>query len=1212
MSSAFLQADHARSSSPQHMARANFRVESGRAVRTLRAGVPGVLILSNSCCLGGCVLLLAVPVFGQTSAPPAKLQSTHGTVDYSRAATTNWNAARIGQPLAHYDRVRTRELSEAAVQLVDLSVIRLAELSLLEMVPPREANAKARFHFEAGKMYFIDRLKPREVEIQTRSAVAAILGTEFSLIVDADGRTELNLIDGKVQLANALGAVTLDSGDRGIVQPGQAPIKQTAVLKGTNVVQWYMYYPGVLDPDELGLTAAEAQALAPSLEAYRAGDLLAALTNYPDGRANISSAEAAYRAGLLLSSGRVTNYAAFVQGFDGAHPSFSALRLMVAAVLQETNPPVLQATNAGQLIAKSYYMQATYNLDGALSLARRAVEHSPDFGFGWARVAELEFSFGRNRQARAALERALALAPRNAQAHALRGFILLGERRVDAAVGAFDMALEIDKRLANAWLGRGLARFQQGRRDEGRADIQTAAAMEPNRWLLRSYLGKAYLADAGHSELAFREFDLNREMDPNDPTPWLYSALLNHQEHRTGEAIADLEHSVALNDNRRVYRSRLLLDQDLAVRSAGLAPIYQRAGMEDVSVREAARAVTHDYANYSAHLFLANSYDALRDPTRFNLRYETAWFNELLLANFLAPVGAGVLSQNISQQEYFRLFEGNRAGLITDTRYRSDDQYREIVSHFGTFGNTAYSLDLDYQHNAGVRPNNELDRIEWYTTIKHQLTPQDTLLLITKYQDYHSGDNQRYYDPASADRDFTFDEDQRPVAVGGYHREWSPGVHTLVLGGRIENDQRFSNRAAPNWVFHRDSQLNSNDPPVVLIDDVGLDWEYRSRWEVFTAEAQQLWDSHYHTLVAGGRWQGGEFDTESRLTNPTAYPFWPNPPEDARFREDFQRISGYLYETLKLPWHLRVTGGVTYENLAYPRNTRTTPISPGESTRERFNPKASIVWDIATNATVRGAYARSLGGVSAEESYRLEPTQLAGFSQDFRTLIPESLAGSVSAPDHEIAAAALDMKFRTRTYVGLQAGILQSEVRRDVGVFDLFFAPPAPTIVPSTTRQDLDYEEKFAGITLNQLISDEWAVSAQYFFVRSELTRHHPQLPPLSDSPNSTNRAELHRVNLALLFNHPSGFFARAEGNWYFQQNLGGTNISTGMTEHELPDESYPQVNLFLGYRFPRHRGDITLGVMNLTGEDYRLNPISPYYEMPRERVFYAQLRFRF
>lgn len=71
-----------------------------------------------------------------------------------------------------------------------------------------------------------------------------------------------------------------------------------------------------------------------------------------------------------------------------------------------------------------------------------------------------------------------------------------------------------------------------------------------------------------------------------------------------------------------------------------------------------------DYANYSAHLFLANSYNELRDPTGVNLRYETPWLSEYLVANLLAPTGAGILSQSVSQQEYSKLFNGTGWGLL--------------------------------------------------------------------------------------------------------------------------------------------------------------------------------------------------------------------------------------------------------------------------------------------------------------------------------------------------------------------------------------------------------------------------------------------------------------------------------------------------------------------------------------------------------------------
>src|SRR5204863_6658165 len=140
-------------------------------------------------------------------------------------------------------------------------------------------------------------------------------------------------------------------------------------------------------------------------------------------------------------------------------------------------------------------------------------------------------------------------------------------------------------------------------------------------------------------------------------TAWLYSALLNQQASRMNEAVGDLEKSKELNDNRSVFRSRLLLDQDRAVRGANLAGVYRDAGLLEVGARESSAAVANDYANHSAHLYLANSFNALRDPKLVNLRYETPTFSEYLVANLLAPVGESYLSPPLSQQEYSRFFD---------------------------------------------------------------------------------------------------------------------------------------------------------------------------------------------------------------------------------------------------------------------------------------------------------------------------------------------------------------------------------------------------------------------------------------------------------------------------------------------------------------------------------------------------------------------------
>ena len=151
----------------------------------------------------------------------------------------------------------------------------------------------------------------------------------------------------------------------------------------------------------------------------------------------------------------------------------------------------------------------------------------------------------------------------------------------------FERAIELDPSLANAWLGRGLVRIRSGDSAEGRADLLTAAALEPQRGFLRSYLAKAW-TDANKNDLAAHEIELAKGLNPQDPTAWLYSALLKYQQNRINEAVRELEHAQTINTNRAVYRSGFLLDQDQAVRSANLARIYRDAGMIDWSIREAA------------------------------------------------------------------------------------------------------------------------------------------------------------------------------------------------------------------------------------------------------------------------------------------------------------------------------------------------------------------------------------------------------------------------------------------------------------------------------------------------------------------------------------------------------------------------------------------------------------------------------------------------
>jgi Flp pilus assembly protein TadD len=1165
----------------------------------LRISVFGVLISSS--------LLQSVSAQIQ-----GELLDKEGAVEFSQQFT-NWAPAAIGLGLNVQDRLRTLSLSRATVRLAELDRVRMDELTTLEILPPKETTSKATLDLRAGAIYFFTRDKPREFLIQTPHAIGASRGTEF-LVQVQPGQTLLTVFDGEVSLANPQGSLILTNGEQGSVLPGQAPVK-TAVIQATNIVQWWLYYPAVLDLQEIPFTPAEAAALGPSTTAYRSGNLRSALEAYPAGRTPQSDPERVYYAGLLLSVGQVDKADALITTVR--IPLANALREVIAAVAKQPLPDLPRPILASEWLARSYYLQRT-SLKDALEAARRATEKSPSFGFSWARVAELEFSFGRHRESADALERALDLSPKNAEALALRGFVLSAQNKTAAALNSFQQAIEADGALGNGWLGRGLCRIRQGDFSEGRRDLQTAAALEPNRSFLRSYLGKAFGQeyDTLHAR---RELSLARRLDQNDPTPWLYESWLNYQQNQPNAAVSDLETSKALNDNRAVYRSRFLLDQDRAVASSSLARIYQDAGLNQVSVNEATRAVTYDYADYSAHLFLADSFYALRDPSLFNLRYETAWFNELLLANALAPAGTRTISQNISQQEYTRMFERDGLGFDTFSQYRSDGQFWEITSQYGTFGRTSYSLDLDYSHNEGYRPNDDLSRIEWFTQIKQQLSPQDTVLLLTKYEDFQSGDNRQLYDKNSADPRFRFDEYQAPQLVGLYHREWAPGIHTLVLVDRLVNEQTFSDHhsAFQGPAFHV-LETNSLNPTTYELE---VNQRFNSsmlenKFEMYGTEVNQIFQSEKQILLAGGRFQTGNFDAKDRIDTPLATnglpdPFlaalFTNPP--AHIDEDFGRYSVYGYYTLKPVPELLLTAGISYDHLEFPDNFRFSPINAGSTTRNLLAPKGAIVWSPGPAMTVRGAYSEGLGGVTFDDAYRLEPTQLGGFNQTFRSIIPESEVGSLAGAKYQTYGAALEFKLPTRTYLTLQAQYLKADSDEDIGVFyDAGGAlPPPPQISPGTLREELRYREITFWGSLNQLIARDWSVGLDYRYTDSKLRWNYPTIP--TNTPglaplNRTERGKLHQTDAFVQFTHPSGFFGRAEALWFLQDNSGYTPAR--------PGKDFVQVNLLAGYRFWHRRAELTFGILNVGGDDYHLNPLNFYSELPHGRVFMGRVRLSF
>ncbi len=1149
---------------------------------------------------------------GAAQKTEAVLLGFEGKIFVSRGNSPARDPGYTNQVLFPGDSLRTMERSRAVVQLSDHSTLRLGPLSFVRI--PEEKGGGVQLL--RGLLYYFHRDEPGTLPVQTPSAYAAILGTEFVIEVDDNDATRVTLIDGSLVMTNQFGPpLTLTNGEAATAQVNSAPVKVPA-LEAVNVIQWVLYYPGVLDLEELPLTPAEAQALEASLAAYRSGDLIAAVTNYPANRQPASDAEKVYLAALDLAVGEVGLAQAALNTIpDVNSPAASiarALRTVMAAIQLRPHPgPLPQereqgaAGTATKLLAESYFAQSRGELKEALEFARRATGVSPGFSFAWARVAELEFSFGRTTPAREAVEKSLSLAPRNAHAVALRGFLFAADNRTREAIAAFDEAIVLNSAMGNAWLGRGLCRIRRGDLAGGREDLQVAATVEPQRAIFRSYLGKAFSNERDVLR-ARKELHLAQSLDPNDPTAWLYSALLNRDVNRINEGVRDLEHARELNENRRVFRPRLTLDQDLAVQAVNLAGLYDDAGMLEVSAREAGRAVEADPANYSTHLFLAETYERRRDPARISQRFETAAVTEYLLANLLAPIGAGTLAQSVTQNEYSKLFERDGLGVSSSTEYYSRGAWWQSGAQYGSVENFSYAVSAFYNSDQGQRASNDLEQNELSLQLKYQITPEDSLYFHAVRSEIEGGDLLTRQDPASANRTLRVEERQEPLLLAGWQHKWAPGVHTLALVGWLQDEMMVKNGQQQTLLLGKDSGGKVTDAVPILIEQ-----KYATDLGLFTAELQQLWQTENHAFIVGGRYQAGQFETRSEQMNAQVPPPIPGfvsalfPTGRESVDSQMERASGYGYYHWRPVTPLLLVAGVSYDWLRYPVNFRYAPLGAGEDETDQISPKGGLIWTPTDRTTLRAAYSQSLGGVGFDQSFRLEPTQVAGFNQAFRSIIPESIAGANSAASFENWGASIEQRFGKGTYVGLSGEWLRSELERDFGVYDFL---PSFQVARSSTRQRLDYQERTVALTLNQLVADDWSLGVRYRVSYAELESHFRDIPgnaltALDFHSRTKSDALLHQVNLFAIFNHRSGFFSQAEALWNGQIN-GGAGAGT--------DDEFWQFNLYAGWRGFQRRFEVRVGVLNLTGEDYRLSPLNLTAELPRERTYVARLKFNF
>ena len=240
----------------------------------------------------------------------------------------------------------------------------------------------------------------------------------------------------------------------------------------------------------------------------------------------------------------------------------------------------------------------------------------------------------------------MSIDPQSTSAWVARGFAALADGGIDQARASFERAIEADSAAPLPRVGLGIALVRRGDLAAGREQIESAVLLDVNDSLLRSYVAKAYF-DELRFALSESQLAQAKVLDPEDPTAWLYDAVLRQASNEPVAALRDLDRAETLSQGD-VYRSRMRLDEDLGMRSAGFGRIFRGLGFEQLGLLKGWRSTIDDPGEYAGHRLLADVYSVLP-------RHQIARVNEFYQSQLLQPLQVAPFPPQLAEANLFIL-----------------------------------------------------------------------------------------------------------------------------------------------------------------------------------------------------------------------------------------------------------------------------------------------------------------------------------------------------------------------------------------------------------------------------------------------------------------------------------------------------------------------------------------------------------------------------
>lgn len=1062
--------------------------------------------------------------------PAGRFASIEGQVQIQSGDQTTWQSAKLADRLCKGDTIRVGELSRAALVLVNEAVMRLDQNTTMRLVDiSGKKENRSLIELARGAIKSFIR-KPRLLSVNTPYLNGSIEGTEFQVSV-AENRAAILVLEGRIVASNDQGKVAINPGEIAEAQAGAAPTSRILV-KPRDAVQWSLYYPPIL-------TASGSQGGAtPSFE-----------TLNQVAERDRDTAWYLQRAAFLLSVGRQGEAQSDIDTALQRDPNAGlahALRAIIHIVrnergqaLAEANKGIALSDTAATRIALSYAQQADFRITAARDTLLVGVKKYPQDALAWARLSELHLMLGEKESSRAAAAKAAALAPNLARTQLVKGFTELAEYRDTEARASFQRAIELSPSDPLAHIGLGLAQISGGQLETGRGELEVAVALDSSQSLLRAYLGKAYFEEK-RAPLDEQQFGIAKSLDPLDPTAFLYDGIRKQTENRPVEALDDLEQSIALNDNRAVYRGRLLLDKDRAARGTSLARVYSDLGFTELGMAEATRSLTTDPANASAHRFLSDVYQGMR-------RREIARVSELHQAQMLQDLNLNPIQPSTSEtnlnivtaggpasagfNEFTPLFQRNQTQLSVAAMAGNNDTRSGEAALSGVYDRVSFSLGALAYDTDGWRPNNGLEQDLYNIFGQAALTDKLNVQLEFRHRESTAGDLAFNFDPDAFLNNSTTKREQ-DTARFGLRYSFAPQTHFLLSYVHGER---------------KDEVLKVVDlPPFTPFGTTTATDGRKVNEDGDQAEAQFLHSMGALNVILGAAWSKSErvddvaisiddtflgnlFAITSQEQHPVKHP------------------RAYAYANIRSGPTLTWTLGASYDSFKEGFDQSTFKLTS-------FNPKLGVQWDVSPNIRLRAA-AFQVIRPALLSNQTLEPTQVAGFNQLF-----DDIHGTQSRR----YGVALDW----RAHSDLKAGVEFTRRNLDEPLFDF-------TVGNWITEQRREQWHRFY---LDWTPNPRLAVHTELVY-----DQYRSASGILTEFDNLPEKVLTWSLPVGVNYFHPTGFFAGA-GVTFVDQSVRRSAAATLASG----DDRFMVVDASVGYRLPQRRGVVSLAVKNLFDTEFR------------------------